>query len=180
MGYCWSDQVTCWSDHVTHWRRVEDLGLWTGKAVEHCGWGLASLPVSSSVSAAFSLIWFDFHSPISVFSRAEVFILTEPSVFYRSHSQHPIWKHITKAKATSFFTLRLRSFWVTFHVKCKVCVQVQFLHTNGPFSRLICQKGYSFFPRLSIWESKHEYIIRPTSLTGTAAHYTRLFHALST
>lgn len=172
---------------MTHWRSVEDLGLWTGKAVEHCGWGLTSLPVSSSVSAAFSLIRFDFHSPISVFSRAEVFILTEPSVFHCSCSQHPIWKHITKAKATQIpgasvfpFTLRLQSFGVNFHVKCKVCVQVQFLHTNGPFSCLICQKGYSFFPRLLIWESKHEYIIRPTSLTGPAAHYTRLFHALST
>lgn len=64
---------------------MEDLGRWTGKAVEHCGWGLASLPVSSSVSTAFSLIWFDFHSPISVFSRAEVFILTEASVFFIAH-----------------------------------------------------------------------------------------------
>ena len=35
------------------WRNVEDLGLWTGNAVEHCRWGLASLPVSSSVSADF-------------------------------------------------------------------------------------------------------------------------------
>lgn len=76
-----------------------DLLVWPCDSLEECGrfgtldwessWTLwVGLSLASGIKfslAAFPLIWFDFHSPISVFSRAEVFILTEPSVFFIAH-----------------------------------------------------------------------------------------------